>query len=81
MAIYEVLQLSITTYIEEPIYIFTDIFNSLYLICTQLRHPSAHNNHPDKTILSKIAEMYKQEYTQPTYIKLKHTLILQATKL
>jgi hypothetical protein len=57
MAIYTILQHSINTYTEEPIYIFTDSLNSLYLINTELRHPTTHNNHPDKTILSKIAEM------------------------
>jgi ribonuclease HI len=65
MAIYITIKLSTTTYTEEPIYIFTDSLNSLYLINTQLRHPSAHNNHPDKTILSQIASMLVTR-TQPT---------------
>ena len=60
MAIYIAIQLSITTYIKELVYIFTDSLNSLYLINTQLRHPSAHNNHPDKTILEKIMEMLQR---------------------
>ena len=55
MAIYTVIKLSITIYNEEPIYIFMNSLNSLYLINTQLRHPSTHNNHPNKTILSQIA--------------------------
>jgi ribonuclease HI len=57
MALYMIIKLSTTTYTEEPVYIFTDSLNSLYLINTQLRHPSTHNNHPDKTILSQIASM------------------------
>jgi hypothetical protein len=57
MAIYTVIQLSITIYTEEPIYIYTDSLNSLYLINTQLRHPSMHNNHPDRTILTQIVAM------------------------
>jgi ribonuclease HI len=65
MAIYITIKLSSTTYTEEPLYIFTDSLNSLYLINTQLRHPSAHNNHPDKTILSQIASMLVTR-TQPT---------------
>jgi hypothetical protein len=81
MAIYTAIQLSITTYREEPVYIFTDSLNSLYLINTQLQHPIAHNNHPDKSILEKITEMLQEEHTQPNYTKLKHTLILLATKL
>jgi hypothetical protein len=52
MAIYTVIKLSITIYTKEPIYIFIDSLNSLYLINTQIRHPSQHNNHPDKIILS-----------------------------
>jgi hypothetical protein len=67
MAIHEVLKLSITTYIEEPVYIFTDSLNSLYLINTQLKHPSTHNNHPDKTILTKIVDML-QTRTLPTHL-------------
>jgi ribonuclease HI len=67
MAIYTAIQLSITSYTEEPIYIFTDNLNSLYLINTQLRHPSAHNNPPDKTILEKIMEML-QRRTHPTQL-------------
>jgi hypothetical protein len=35
----------------EPTYIFTDSFNSIYLISTQLRHPTLQNNHPDKLLL------------------------------
>jgi hypothetical protein len=36
MAIYTVIKLSITSYIDEPIYIFTDSLNSLYLINTHI---------------------------------------------
>jgi hypothetical protein len=57
MAIYTTINLSITTYPEEPVFIFTDSLNSLYLLNTQMKYPSLHNNHPDKTILTKIIEM------------------------
>jgi hypothetical protein len=57
MAIYATIKLSITTYAEEPVFIFTDSLNSLYLLNTQIKHPSLHNNHPDKTILTQIIEM------------------------
>jgi hypothetical protein len=57
MAIYATIKLSITTYAEEPVFIFTDSLNSLYLLNTQITHPSLHNNHPDKTILTQIIEM------------------------
>jgi hypothetical protein len=65
MAIYMAIKLSTTIYIEEPTYIFMDSLNSLYLINTQLRHPLAHNNHLDKTILSQIVSML-QSRSQPT---------------
>jgi ribonuclease HI len=65
MAIYTTIKLSITNYIEEPVFIFTDSLNSLYLLNTQIKHPSLHNNHPDKTILTQIIEML-QSRTQPT---------------
>jgi hypothetical protein len=65
MAIYTTIQLSINDYADEPVCIFTDSLNSLYLINTQIRHPSTHNNHPDKTILQEIVTMLLQR-TQPT---------------
>ena len=39
MTIYTIIKLSITSYIDELIYIFTDSWNSLYLINTQIRYP------------------------------------------
>jgi ribonuclease HI len=65
MAIYTTIQLSINDYADEPVCIFTDSLNSLYLINTQIRHPSTHNNHQDKTILQEIVTMLLQR-TQPT---------------
>jgi hypothetical protein len=65
MAIYTTFKLSITTYLEEPVFIFTDSLNFLYLLNIQMKHPSLHNNHPDKTILTQIIEML-QSWTQPT---------------
>ena len=64
MAIYTFIKLNITTYTKEQIYIFTNGLDSIYLINTQMRYPSAHNNHPNKTILSQIVEML-QSQTQP----------------
>jgi hypothetical protein len=71
MAIYTVIKLSITTYNEEPIYIFTDSLNSLYLINTQIQHPSQHNNHPDKTILLQITNMLQSRTQQISLYKVK----------
>ena len=57
MAIYMVIKLSTTIYTKKPIYIFTDSLRSLYFINIQIRHPSKHTNHPDKTILIQIVTM------------------------
>ena len=65
MAIYTTIKLSLTNYTNEPVHIFTDSLNSLYLLNTQIKHPSLHNNHPDKTILIQIIQML-QLRTQPT---------------
>ena len=48
MAIHHTLRLLTTTYINKPTHIFTDCLNVLYLLNTQIKHPTMHNNHPDK---------------------------------
>ena len=65
MAIHHTLRLLTTTYPNEPAHIFTDCLNVLYLLNTQTKHPTLHNNHPDKTILESIIKML-QSRTQPT---------------
>ena len=71
MAIFHTLKLSITTYQTEPIYIFTNSLNSLYLLITQIKHPSLHTNHPDKTIFSEMVDMLCQR-TQITSLDKVH---------
>jgi ribonuclease HI len=39
----------------------------LYLINTQIKHPTQQNNHPDKTILASIVNMLKNR-TANTYL-------------
>jgi hypothetical protein len=76
MAIYIVIKLSITSYTDEPIYIFTNSLDSLYLINTHIRHPSIHNNHPNKTLLSQIVTMLHSRATLISLHKIKaHTNI------
>ena len=67
MAIHETLKLITTKYPNEPAHIFTDCLNCLYVLNTQLKHPTQHNNHADKTILTSMVEMLKSR-TQPTTI-------------
>ena len=39
----------------------------IYVLNTQIKHPTHHNNHADKTILTSMVEMLKRQ-TQPTTI-------------
>ena len=54
-------------YPNERAYIFTDCLNGLYVIKIQIKHPTLHNNHLDKTILQKIVELLQQR-TQSTIL-------------
>ena len=60
MAIHATLKIINEEYPNEPTYIFTDCLNGLYVIRTQIKHPTLHNNHPDKTILQEIVELLQQ---------------------
>jgi ribonuclease HI len=64
-AIYDTIKLSTTN--TEPIYIFIDSLNSIYLINARLRHPTSQNNHPDKLLLQEITNHIKDK-TSPLYI-------------
>ena len=48
MAIHKTLKIITTKYPHEPAHIFTDCLNCLYVINTQIKHPTHHNNHADK---------------------------------
>ena len=67
MAIHKTLRLITTKYTNEPAHIFTDCLNCIYVLNTQLKHPTQHHNHADKSILSSMIEMLKNR-TQPTTI-------------
>jgi hypothetical protein len=51
LAIHHTLQLLLAQFLHEPAYILT---NTIYLLLTQMQHPTRHNNHPDKTLLQSI---------------------------
>ena len=61
MALYDTIKLSITQYQHEHVYIFIDSLNSLYLLNTQIKHPSLHNNHLDKIILAEMVQMLQNK--------------------
>ena len=62
MAIYTTLD---NLYSTKPAHIFTNCLNGLYVIKTQIKHPTLHNNYPGKTILQEIVELLQQR-TKPT---------------
>ena len=77
MALHDTIQMSITQYQNKPIHIFTDSLNSLYLLNTQIKHPSLHNNHPDKTTLLEMVNMLQQRTQTLTIYKVRaHSNIL-----
>ena len=50
---------------NEPAHIFTDCLNGLYVIKNQIKHPTPHSNHPDKTIWEEIVNhLYKEPISQ-----------------
>jgi ribonuclease HI len=76
-AIHHTLQILIQRSPKEPAHIFTDSLNSLYLINTQIKHPTQQNNHPDKTILASIVNMLKNCTTTTHLYKVRaHTNII-----
>ena len=65
MAIHATLKIINEEYPNELTHIFTDFLNGLYVIKTQIKHLTLHNNHPDKTTLQEIVKLLQQR-TQPT---------------
>jgi ribonuclease HI len=76
-AIHHTLQILIQDFPNEPAHIFTDSLNSLYLINTQIKHPTQQNNHLDKTILASIVNMLKNRIATTHLYKVRaHTNII-----
>ena len=71
MAIYATLKIINEEYPNEPVHIFTDFLNGLYIIKTQIKHRIMHNNHPDKTILQEIVELLQQRTQLTTLYKVR----------
>jgi ribonuclease HI len=64
MAIHKTLRIINTQFPNEPAFIFTDSLNVLYLLNTQIKHPTLHNSHPDQTTLNSMVKIL-QNRTQP----------------
>ena len=71
MAIHETLKLISTKYPNEPAHIFTECLNYLYNLNTQIKHPTIHNNHANKTILTSMVEILKTRTQPSTFYKVK----------
>ena len=71
MAMHHTLQLLTTTYCNEPTHVFTDCLNVLYLLTTQLKHPTLHNSHLDKNILESMTIMLQLGTQITTLYKVK----------
>ena len=65
MAIHTTLKIINEEYPNESAHIFIDCLNGLYVIKTQIKHLTLHNNHPNTTILQEIVKLLQQR-TQPT---------------
>ena len=76
MAIHHNPQLLTTTYQNELAHIFTNRLNILYLLNTQIKHPTSHNSHPNKIILENMVKMLISRTQTTTLHKIKaHTNI------
>ena len=71
MAIHATLKIIEVEYRNELAHIFTNYLNGLYVIKTQIKHPTLHNNHPDKTILQEIFKLLQQRTQATTLYKLR----------
>ena len=71
MAIHHTLQLLTTTYCGERAHIFMVCRNVLYLLNTQIKHPTLHNSHPDKNILESMTTMLQSRTQINTLHKVK----------
>ena len=71
MAIHHTLHLLTTTYRNEPAHIFTDCLNVMYLLNTQTKHPTQHNNHPNNKILDPIIKLLQSRTQTTTLHKVK----------
>ena len=57
MAIHHTFQLFTTTLCDETSHVFTNIHNALYLLNTQIKHPTLHNNRSNKNILKSMIKI------------------------
>ena len=79
IAIHKTLRIINTRYPNEPAYIFTDSLNVLYLLNTQIKHPTLHNSHPDQITLANMVQLLQAGHNQSHYTKSEHTSTSKTT--
>ena len=82
MATYTTLKTINLKYPNEPTHIFIDCLNGLYIIKTQIKHSTLHNNHSNKILLQEIVELLQQRTQTTTLHKVRaHTNIIGNEKV
>jgi hypothetical protein len=71
VAVHHTLQLLTTTYRDEPTHIFTYYLNVLYLLNTQIKHPTLCNIHTNKIILESMIKTLQFHTQTSTFYKVK----------
>jgi ribonuclease HI len=71
ISIHKTLRIINTLYPNEPAYIFTDSLNVLYLLNTQIKHPTLHNSHPDRTTLATMVQLLQNRIQPITLYKVR----------
>jgi hypothetical protein len=69
MAIHKTLRIINDQYLNEPRYIFTDSLNVLYLLNSQIKHPTLYNNHPDQVTPASMVQLLQNRSKSITLYK------------
>ena len=81
IAIHKSLRIINTQYPNKPAYIFTNSLNVLYLLSTQIKHPTLHNSHPDEITLASIVQLLQNRIEPITLYKVRAHVNEQAYTL
>ena len=67
MAFHSTLFIANNEHPNKSTYIFIDCLNGLYVIKTQMRHPTLYNSHLDKILLEAIVVLLQQQIQLISY--------------
>ena len=71
IAIHKTLRILNTKFPNEPAYIFTDSLNVLFLLNTQIKHPTLHNSHPNQVTLASMIQLLQNRRQPITLYKVR----------